>query len=267
MSLHDRSDTDSGQLDKSALLDVPSVPGSSTALVMLCYQVFAPFLTLMIWALILAVALYPLHQYLAAKIGGKQGLAATIVVLLGVTLIVVPTAVLMSSLGDSVHQLIIDVQENTLEIPAPPDAVATWPVVGEKLHAIWSAAYTDPACSDPQHAAEDRQPRQGGARLRCRHWRRLLQFLAAFIVAGIIMAFGKAGSRATLAIFERFAGEPRGRRVHQAIHGDHTGRCKGHRRRLHSGDPRRPFSVARRHTLCGCAGDDRPGTQDCPCPR
>jgi predicted PurR-regulated permease PerM len=38
----------------------------------------------MIWALILAVALYPLHQYLAAKIGGKQGLAATIVVLLGI---------------------------------------------------------------------------------------------------------------------------------------------------------------------------------------
>src|SRR4029077_14274077 len=108
MSLHDRIDSNSGQLDKTGLLDVLIRAGLILALVMLCYQVFAPFMTLMVWALILAVALYPLHQYLAAKIGGKQGLAATIVVLLGVTIIIVPTAVLMSSLGDSVHQLIID---------------------------------------------------------------------------------------------------------------------------------------------------------------
>ncbi len=36
--------------------------GLILALVMLCYRVFAPFLVLMVWALILAVTLYPLHQ-------------------------------------------------------------------------------------------------------------------------------------------------------------------------------------------------------------
>ena len=36
--------------------------GLILALVMLCYQVFSPFLVLMVWALILAVTLYPLHQ-------------------------------------------------------------------------------------------------------------------------------------------------------------------------------------------------------------
>ena len=143
MSLHDKLDGESGQRATSGLLDVLIRAGLILALAVLCYQVFAPFLTLMVWAVILAVALYPLHQYFAAKMGGKQGLAATILVLLGIALLVVPTAVLMSSLGDSVHQLIIDVQENTLEIPAPPDAVATWPVVGEKLHAFWSAAHAD----------------------------------------------------------------------------------------------------------------------------
>ena len=38
----------------------------------------------------------------------------------------------------------------------------------------------------------------------------LLQFLAAFIIAGIIMAFGKAGERGSVAIFERFVGPARG---------------------------------------------------------
>ena len=210
MSVPDKSDNELGQRDMSGLLDVLIRAGLILALVMVCYQVFAPFLTLMIWALILAVALYPLHQYLAAKIGGKQGLAATIVVLLGVTLIIVPTAVLMSSLGDSVHQLIIDVQEDTLEIPAPPDAVATWPLVGEKVYAIWSAAYTDlpalikslqPKIGDLAKTALGFVAGIGGG---------LLQFVAAFIIAGILMAFGKSGSRASLAIFERVAGAAKG---------------------------------------------------------
>ncbi len=110
MSLDDKMDTESGQHGTSGLLDVLIRAGLILALAMLCYQVFSPFLTLMAWALILAVALYPLHQYLAAKMRGKQGLAATILVLLGVILIIAPTAVLMSSLGDSVHQLVNDVQ-------------------------------------------------------------------------------------------------------------------------------------------------------------
>ena len=71
MSLRDRRiDSELG----SGLLDVLIRAGLILALVMLCYQVFAPFLTLMVWALILAVALYPMHQYLAAKIGASKGL-------------------------------------------------------------------------------------------------------------------------------------------------------------------------------------------------
>ena len=124
MRSHDTLDTESGRERMAGLLDVLIRAGLILAMVALCYQVFAPFLTLMVWAIILAVTLYPMHQYLAGKMGGKQGLAATVLVLLGIALIVTPTAILMSSLGDSVHELIIDVQENTLEIPAPPEAVA-----------------------------------------------------------------------------------------------------------------------------------------------
>jgi predicted PurR-regulated permease PerM len=38
----------------------------------------------------------------------------------------------------------------------------------------------------------------------------LLQFLASFIIAGILMAFGQAGSRASVSIFERLSGPARG---------------------------------------------------------
>src|SRR5262245_66672666 len=77
------------------LLDVLIRAGLILALALLCYQVFSPFLVLMVWAMILAITLYPLHVGLARRMGGRQGLSATVITLLGVTLIVVPTAALL----------------------------------------------------------------------------------------------------------------------------------------------------------------------------
>jgi predicted PurR-regulated permease PerM len=40
----------------------------------------------------------------------------------------------------------------------------------------------------------------------------LLQFLASFVIAGIVMAYGEAGARGSRAIFERIVGSERGER-------------------------------------------------------
>ena len=192
------------------VLDVLIRAGLILALAMLCYRVFAPFLPLMVWALILAVTLYPLHQALASTIGGKQGLAATLLVVVGVVLIVVPTAMLLSALGDAVHQLVNDVQHNTLKIPAPRPGVAAWPVVGKKIYGVWSKAHADlpalvqsmqPKIGELAKTALGIVASIGGG---------LLQFIASFIIAGILMAFGQSGSRSSRAIFERLVGTARG---------------------------------------------------------
>ena len=184
--------------------------GLVLVLALLCYRALSPFLTLLIWSLMLAVALYPLHDAVARKLGGRHGLAATLIAILGLALIVAPSSVLMSSLGDSVHQFIHNVQTDSLEIPAPSDSVATWPVVGPKLHAVWSQAHADlPALVQslqPQlgDIAKSALGFVGGIGVD------LLLFLAAFIIAGIIMAFGEEGARASLAIFQRIVGPARG---------------------------------------------------------
>src|SRR5688572_13042779 len=111
------------------LLDVYIRLGFVIALVVLCYRIFAPFIALMAWSIILAVALYPAHQMLSRRIGGRQGLAATILIVGGIILLVGPTAVLMVELGDSVHGFVTRMSGKTLNIPAPPPSVAEWPLV------------------------------------------------------------------------------------------------------------------------------------------
>lgn len=119
-----KSDDDLEPRIGANLLEVLIRAGLILILAIICYQVFSPFMILMVWAVILAVTLYPLHQRIARRVGGRQGIASTLLLLVGFVLIAVPTAILVNSLGDSVNELIHKVQTNSLQIPAPPDQVA-----------------------------------------------------------------------------------------------------------------------------------------------
>lgn len=183
------------------------------AMALLCYRVVAPFLPLAIWALIFTVTLYPLHLRIAAQLGGRSGLAATLLVLLGIVAFVLPIGLLMSSLGDSIRTLIEAVQQNRVQIPAPLETVAAWPIVGGKLHAVWSRAHDDlpalvqsmqPKIGDLARSALGYVAKIGGD---------LLAFLGAIVLSGIFLAFGEKGARGCLSVFERLAGHPRGARL------------------------------------------------------
>ena len=131
-------------------------------------------------------------------------------VILGIALLVVPTAVLMNSLGDTVQEFIKSVQANSVAIPPPPDSVAAWPLVGKKLFETWSRAH-----ADLPGLVQSLQPKIGelarvGLAFVASIAGALLGFLAAFSLAGIFMAFGESGARACRAIFGRIAGSERG---------------------------------------------------------
>jgi predicted PurR-regulated permease PerM len=192
------------------LLDVIIRASVIFVLAALCFRVFAPFLVLMVWALILAITLYPLQRMLASRMGGRQGLSATVVAVLGIALVVAPAAVLLNSVGDSVQRLIDDVHADTFQVPAPPPGVAAWPIVGERVHGVWQQAHDDlpglvhnlqPKIGEFAKSALLMVASIGGG---------ILELMAALIVAAIMMAFGESGERAIRGIFKRIAGVERG---------------------------------------------------------
>ncbi len=114
-------------------------------LAVMCARVFAPFANLMIWGLILAVALEPLNAKLAARMGGRRGLAATVLTLVGLLLLGVPTVMLGNSFATHVQEVAAAAQAGTLHIPAPSPGVAEWPIVGKKVYAVWNCGSHQPA--------------------------------------------------------------------------------------------------------------------------
>lgn len=183
--------------------------------VVMCARIFAPFATVVFWALILAVSLYPLQRGLAARFGGRQGRAATVIVLFGLLLIGLPTVILGSSFAGYVHDTYQAFKNNTVVVPQPDPDVAHWPLVGEELYEAWEAAATDlPAF------LETLQPQLTNftrwmLSLAASTVGSVFLFLGSLIVSGIILAYGESGSRAMLRIFSRLAGPTRGAKLHK----------------------------------------------------
>ena len=195
------------------LLDALIRAGLVAALVIFCFQIFHPFLNLMLWSVILAITLYPLHRRLRARLGGRDGRAATMIVLIAIALLVVPIYLLASSMTHSAQAAIATVKDGSFHIPPPSDSVAGWPVVGESLHAFWTQATTDltglaqkfaPQLKDVSLAVLGKLAGVGMG---------LVMFFAALIIAGIIMAFGESGTRSAVQIASRLFGHDKGAHV------------------------------------------------------
>ena len=112
-----------------------------TALVFLIiyasFMIFKPFLLPVIWGVIIAVALYPVHKKLTKLLKNKAGLSATLITLILLAVLLVPSASFTSSLFESVKELSTQIREDTFVVVSPPDDVAEWPLIGKKVHAAW----------------------------------------------------------------------------------------------------------------------------------
>jgi predicted PurR-regulated permease PerM len=195
-------------------LDVTIKIGVIGLLVIACLYIVAPFAALMLWALILAVALYPLHRWLARRLGNRQGWAAAVVVLCGLLLIGGPTVMLGSSFASQVHSTYTEFENDSLTIPKPKPSVAEWPLVGEKVYTAWNAAATDLPAYVQKNRVQLEEFSKRALAAAASTAASVLGFLGALIIAGIMMAYGESGNAAMRRIITRFAGPTEGPALH-----------------------------------------------------
>ena len=134
---------DSSRVDKHFLANAMAsfIQIAAVALLVLwCFSIVKPFLGVVVWGMIISIALYPVHLSLNEKLGGKAKVSATILVLIGLAIIIIPTWLLAESTLDGLRYLSTELEDGAVHIPPPNESVADWPVIGERVHAVWAAA-------------------------------------------------------------------------------------------------------------------------------
>lgn len=107
-------------------------------LVVGCVVVLWPFAAAISWALIIAVATWPLADRLRRALGGRRTLTAAVAVAALVLLVLLPLLAIGLGLVDSANAAANAVESFLRHPPAPPAWLDTIPLVGESAHRLWS---------------------------------------------------------------------------------------------------------------------------------
>jgi len=102
-----------------------------------------PFIPIIVWSVVLTVALYPVFDWLAAILGGRRGLAAALITVLGLLVVIGPVTWLGLGLIDGLRALIERLDSGKLSIPPPSETVRNWPLIGPQFYDFWTLASTN----------------------------------------------------------------------------------------------------------------------------
>ena len=170
-------------------------------------RILAPFIELMIWGIILAVALGPAHLWLMRQLSDSAIRAAIALTLAALLFVVVPSLLLGDALGSTAFSIANDLRDGSVDIPPPPTSVQDWPVIGEAVYTNWLQASTNLGAL---LARSSEQIVAVGGRLLSATGSALLglfEFAGSIFVAGFLLAKRDASAQAARDLFERAAPE------------------------------------------------------------
>jgi predicted PurR-regulated permease PerM len=193
--------------NKEKVSDIVIRLGVLALVVIWCFQILQPFVIPVVWAIIIAVAIFPVYHKLSDLLGGRRGLAATLIAMLFLVLLMVPTIMLAKALVQNVAILAEEFRSGQLAIPPPPDNVQTWPLIGDHVSNIWQLAANNLA--DVLKPLEPQLKAFGTwlVKLAGSAGMSMLMFIVAVVIAGVLLAHSGGSHRVVHGIARRLAGE------------------------------------------------------------
>lgn len=175
-----------------------------------CFKIITPFIVPVMWGVIIAVAIYPLFLKLKSALGGNNKLASVVYTLITLAILITPTVMISDSIIDTSSILSERYEQGTLEIPPPNESVKEWPLIGEKVHSIWTQASSNLENTLQKYDAETKKVAKAIFAGAAGAAGTILQFVLSIIISGILVANATAAYDVTVKIFARLTSSDSG---------------------------------------------------------
>ncbi|GEA51619.1 AI-2E family transporter [Vibrio inusitatus NBRC 102082] len=184
-------------------------------LVIVCWWAFAPFLPILLWALVLAIALYPVRQYFESKFGWTSKRSSIVIAILGVFLLGTPSVMVSNSIATKTFEVYEGYNEGTLIVPPPKASVEEWPLIGEDAYKAWSEASRNLPLFVKKRQPQLKDLANGIIESASGMAKSVFLLIGAIIIAGIMLAWAEPGSSSIRRIFVSFSDEKKGPELHE----------------------------------------------------
>jgi len=168
-----------------------------------CFILIKPFLVILLWAVIIAVAIFPIYTKFKAALGGRNKLASTLYTLLALAILITPTILASNSIIDTSAVISERYAAGSLEIPPPPDGVKNWPLIGEKLYSIWAESSSNLGEMLERYHPQLKEVGQAFVAAAASIGGDILQFVLSIIISGVLVANAAGAYKVTSEIFSR----------------------------------------------------------------
>jgi len=181
--------------------------GLIVLLAVACLLILYPFIPLVTWGIIIAVAVYPAFQKLQKVMAGRGVLAAVLFTLVLLALVIVPAVLLGKSLIEGVQAVTAKFRAGVGIIPPPPTGVESWPIIGKPLNSLWSLASRDLSEAIRRFGPQIKAALPGVLSASAGFGLTVLQLLLSIIVSGVLLANAQAAYEVTRSLANRLFGE------------------------------------------------------------
>ncbi len=180
--------------------------GFIALLFVVSFLILKPFLGPLLWGIIIAVAMFPLHKKLSKLLGNKSKLSALILVLVGLSIIIVPAVFFTSSTVETLQSISQQLEDGTLSVPPADESVKGWPLIGNTTYEVWDQASEglDTLITRFEPQLQEYAPKILSAASSIVIT--IILFVISIIIAGVILVNAKNGEKTAVSIFKTLAG-------------------------------------------------------------
>lgn len=188
-------------------VEVSTHIGLVILLAVACFLILRPFLPLITWGIIIAIAVYPGYRKLQLALRDRGVLSSALTTILLLAFLVCPVVLFAGTLVGGIQTLAAHLKDGTPIIPPPPAGIEAWPVVGVPLKSAWSLASTNTTSALRSFAPQIKAVVPGLLSASAAIGLTVLQFALSIVVAGVLLANARGATGVAHSFANRIFGD------------------------------------------------------------
>ena len=191
----------------SRALEVSVHVGLLISLAATCLLILRPFLPMIAWGIIIAIAAYPGYRKVQNLLGGHSTLAAVVFTVFLLALLILPALLLTGSLVEGIQTLTARLKEGTPLVPPPPTRLESWPIVGAPLKDAWELASKNLSALLQNFAPQIKAAIPKLLSISAGIGFAVLQWILSIVVSGVLLANAARGAKVAHSLANRLFGD------------------------------------------------------------